>query len=86
MVKSKYKPFHAFAKRVIAEGDQVVDRICGDSRRLQSVDRYEGLRVRLQTLLQSKYYNVKVHLYGSRILGLATNESDLDIFVEIGNF
>jgi predicted nucleotidyltransferase len=34
--------------------------------------------------LESKIENGKLHLYGSRIIGVGENSSDLDIFVEIG--
>lgn len=53
---------------------------------LKDEKRYEELKEQLELLLEEHYENVKVHFFGSRIIGLADDESDLDIFIEIGRF
>jgi hypothetical protein len=90
MVKAKYKPFHALFKSVMQDSDLKVDHLCQLSKNLQNNSlQYEHLRVNLQNLLSSNLTignNVNVYFYGSRISGLATSDSDLDIYVEIGQF
>lgn len=34
--------------------------------------------------LKEKVYGAKIHYYGSRIMGVGTNDSDIDIFLEVG--
>lgn len=36
--------------------------------------------------LKKKVYDAKIHYYGSRIMGVGTNDSDIDIFIEVGEF
>lgn len=56
------------------------------SRKLQSEAQYESIRSDLISMAENVFgYDIKVHFYGSRVIGLASNDSDLDIFVEIGN-
>ena len=51
-------------------------------------DRYRTchlfLKKKLCEALSSNGMNVKVHLYGSRIIGIAHKGSDMDIFIEYG--
>lgn len=47
---------------------------------------YDNLKFDLEELLRNYYDNVEVHFFGSRLMGLADDKSNLDIFVEIGNF
>lgn len=64
--------------------DTVVDPQIKLSEALQSESMYEKLKVNLQMDLDQHFTNAKIHLFGSRTIGLATKESDLDIFIEIG--
>lgn len=38
----------------------------------------------LEVTLKSKYPEVKVHAFGSRLTGIGTENSDLDVFVDLG--
>ncbi|XP_055641921.1 terminal uridylyltransferase Tailor-like [Toxorhynchites rutilus septentrionalis] len=44
---------------------------------------YDAVLTNLEGLLKVEHPNVKGHLFGSRLLGLADDASDLDIFVDI---
>lgn len=60
-----------------------------DSKRLTDLSRYEIVRKNLESIADRTFGSLtsKVHFYGSRVIGVASEESDLDIFVEIdGNF
>jgi DNA polymerase sigma len=57
-----------------------------ESEALKSDSKYEALLLNLQMDLNQYFVNAKVHLYGSRVIGLATKESDLDIFIETGDY
>lgn len=59
------------------------DEIFGDFRRAVSMknpDQYESLAKNLK----QKFPSVNVHYYGSRMMGVGTSDSDIDIFVEFG--
>lgn len=60
--------------------------MCSQSEALKSEHQYETIKFDLVSVLQDLYNHANIHLFGSRIIGLAKNDSDLDIFVEIGNF
>jgi predicted nucleotidyltransferase len=46
--------------------------------------RFEEMRNGLKTTLYPTFGNVTVRFYGSRVIGVGTLQSDLDIFVDIG--
>ena len=48
---------------------------------LMEPGKYEEVKINLQAKLNFS----KVHFFGSRLLGLANGNSDLDLFVETGN-
>jgi hypothetical protein len=84
MVRPRYRKFHALVAKELTYGAYKVNALCRESEKLKFEPQYEGLRIGLQNILQLRFKNVRVHLYGSRFIGVATNESDLDIYVEIG--
>lgn len=47
---------------------------------LMEPGKYEEVKINLQAKLQFS----KVHIFGSRLLGLANENSDLDLFIETG--
>lgn len=65
--------------------DTVVDSATAEGESLKNDSKYDALKLNLQMDLDQHFTNAVIHLYGSRVIGLATKESDLDIFVEIGN-
>lgn len=65
--------------------DATINPAIKESEALQSDSKYEALKLNLQMDLNQHFANAKIHLYGSRVIGLATKDSDLDIFIEIGN-
>ena len=52
---------------------------------LKSKAKYDSIKSNLQSLLNKEFKKPNIHFYGSRIIGVAENNSDLDIFIEIGN-
>lgn len=86
MVKTKYKKFHSLVLEMLKMKDSSVDLSCAKSMNLQNEHQYEALRTNLEEKISSLHDNVQIHFYGSRIIGLANDESDLDIYVEIGDF
>lgn len=64
--------------------DMTVNPAIKESEALKSDPRCDDLKLNLQIDLNQHFSNPKIHLYGSRIIGLATKDSDLDIFIEIG--
>lgn len=51
----------------------------------QSKDHVEILKF-LEEKLKSKYPQLKVYSFGSRLTGIGTLESDLDVFIDLGKF
>lgn len=43
-----------------------------------------GIEGNLDRILKNEGMNVKIHFYGSRVIGLANKDSDLDIYIEYG--
>lgn len=64
---------------------QAIDRRLEEGTRLRNLPVYTEITGQIEELLQTKcnYTNVKCHLFGSRMLGVATDDSELDIFVDI---
>lgn len=65
--------------------DSVVATMCETSKKLTDPAIYEPIRQNLKALALAQFPNsAEVHFFGSRTMGLAIDESDLDIYVEIG--
>lgn len=62
-----------------------IDFMFNQGLNLKSQEKYDGIKANLQSLLKKPFGNPNVHFYGSRMIGVAENNSDLDIFIEIGN-
>ena len=65
--------------------DRTINFMCNQSQALKDEQQYEKIKLDLKLLLGNYADNAKIHLFGSRIIGLAKDDSDLDIFIEIGN-
>lgn len=53
---------------------------------LKQIPAYDAIRNSLTRALKNIYPNMKVHFFGSRINGLGNKDSDLDIFIDIGEY
>jgi hypothetical protein len=64
----------------------IVDAAYQDSITLKGEHQYLALKNTLEMLLEQQFGmgRVRVHFFGSRVVGLADAKSDLDIYVEIG--
>lgn len=60
--------------------NKIVDRKAELAMTLMEPSKYEEVKDNLQTKLKFS----KVHFFGSRLLGLANGNSDLDLFIETG--
>ncbi|KAG5674619.1 hypothetical protein PVAND_004573 [Polypedilum vanderplanki] len=66
--------------------DVVIDAAYNEGIALKNDSKNESLKNTLEMLLEKFFHiNVKVHFFGSRVIGLASDKSDLDIFIEIDN-
>lgn len=77
------------ARDFLKTSDNVVYQMRETSKKLTDYRIYEPIRQSLMTLASSQFPNsiIDVHFFGSRVMGVATDQSDLDIFVEInGNY
>lgn len=73
-----------FALEFMKTSDYVVIKMCEKSEKLASLWNYEQIRQNLKKLANAQFPNsADVFFFGSRIMGLATDESDLDIYVQI---
>lgn len=81
MGKTKNKLLRWLLTKFLVEA---VDPLCEDNNELLDVSDNVPLKLNLQKLLAPYFNDVKIHFYGSRIVGAYTEDSDLDIFVEIG--
>ena len=66
--------------------DTIVNSLCSKGVALMDETEYDGIKMSLEALLRKHYDTVKVYFFGSRFIGLANDNSDLDIFVDIGKF
>lgn len=72
------------AEEFVRNWDQQSARLTEASKRLKDSYNYESIRRSLENLCRASFGPVAVHFFGSRIIGLATETSDLDIFIDIG--
>lgn len=58
-----------------------------ESKSAQSIQRIHKLEAAVAELAFSLYHRMvstKVHIFGSRVTGLATDKSDVDIYLQLG--
>lgn len=74
------------AKFFLKQSRDKVARLLETSEGLKDHCNYEGIRQNLKFLANETFgvTSAEVHFFGSRIIGLATRKSDLDIFVDFG--
>lgn len=74
------------ARNFLSQSDEVVASLVVTSRKLSGLAQYQKVCEHVKLLCQDAFneFSVDVHLFGSRIIGLASETSDLDIFVDIG--
>lgn len=60
-----------------------VEELTQTSKYLKDLSNYTQIEKSIEKSAASEFGYVDVHFFGSRIIGLATNESDLDIFVDV---
>lgn len=60
--------------------DEIVHKKAELAMTLLEPGKYEEVKISLQVKLKIS----KVHIFGSRLLGLANENSDLDLFIETG--
>lgn len=67
--------------------DGEIKKLSDTSKDLRNLTKYEEIRRSIQKAaagaLGLALSSVKVHYYGSRVVGIATEDSDLDIFLEL---
>lgn len=72
----------AKAQRFITEFIPVVHQMTVKSKQLRDLSQYESIRKSIMTLATTCFgLPVEVNFFGSRIIGVGTGESDLDIYV-----
>lgn len=71
---------------VIRTSEKDIEKLCERSKQLSDPYNYGNIRQNLTTLATSAFpsFAVEVFFFGSRIMGVADDDSDLDIFVDIG--
>lgn len=74
------------AEEFLLNSDGAIACICLHSKQLQNLSIYSDLESSIKTsVLGSLNLPSKVQFYGSRVIGVASTESDLDIFLNIDN-
>lgn len=64
---------------------ELIEKVYQDGIIMKQKNQYESLLTNLSMCIeQFSNKRIKLHLFGSRIIGLADEQSDLDIFVEHG--
>lgn len=79
----EFSPYKA--RDFLRSSNDIVIQSRETSKKLADIALYDSIRKNLEAIGEKNfpYSNIKIHFFGSRIIGLATEESDLDIFVEI---
>jgi len=79
------------AKSFLAESDHAIESLSKKSKEHTNLSSYENLKTSLGHICYLLYtkgdqeqVRQRIRFYGSRIIGLATDESDLDIFLDFG--
>lgn len=63
--------------------DKVVNSAMADGKALREYGKHEKLRQDILRLITPRYPEAKIHFFGSRINGLGSKDSDIDIFLEL---
>ena len=74
------------ARDFMKTSDQIVKQMAEKSKKLVDVEEmFKPIRNNLMSITQAQFPNssIDIHFFGSRVIGVATDESDLDIFIEI---
>ena len=71
-------------KFINQKSQNLVNNAVLEADRLRSSNNYDGMKHNLMSLLSKGGMETKIYLYGSRVIGLAHKESDLDIYIEYG--
>lgn len=72
------------AQQFLSGYSSIITRMTARSKELKDLSHYEHVRLNVKAIVGRKFGNVDVHLFGSRVMGLATDESDLDIYIDLG--
>ena len=76
------------AQDFMSNYDGVVSNKTAKSKKLHDQSQYENVRESIKQIATLTFHGsrlpVAAHLYGSRIIGVGTDLSDLDIFVDVG--
>ncbi|CRL01908.1 CLUMA_CG015185, isoform A [Clunio marinus] len=63
--------------------DSLVKEMTEVSRKQQDLSNYENISENLKQMIRASFHEeVQIHFFGSRIIGLAEKDSDLDIYIE----
>lgn len=65
--------------------EQSLKKDAVEGTQLKRIPIYEDIKKALTNTIKSHYPNMKLYCFGSRISGLGSKESDLDIYVDIDN-
>lgn len=75
----------AKAKSFLNDCENFVTRRCKTSVQLSDISLYDNVKDSIKSICENAFEGstIDVHLFGSRVVGNATEESDLDIFIDI---
>lgn len=78
-------PFNVETARAFLEtSNEDVDRASEVSESLKNISKYSVVAKNIEDLITISFgVSVEVQFYGSRVIGVATEKSDLDVFVKI---
>lgn len=71
----------ATARDFLEDADAAIASILYSSK---GIEKFQPIVESLKSLLSPRFGDIKIHFYGSRIIGVADESSDLDIFIDIG--
>ncbi|XP_070499663.1 terminal uridylyltransferase Tailor-like [Chironomus tepperi] len=72
-------------KFINLKSPKLVEKAVLEAEMLKSMFNYTGISANLNTILINGGMSTKIHFYGSRVIGLAQKDSDLDIYIEYGD-
>ena len=68
-------------KFINQKSEKLVLNATVEAERLRSMFQYDGMKENLRQILNDAGMVTKIHFYGSRVIGLAHSESDMDIYI-----
>lgn len=72
---------------VMNEGLEIVERISESSRSRSNMKKYNRLKYSLgKTILYNANLKSEIYYFGSRLSGVSTSFSDLDLYVDVGKY